>query len=910
MFITYKDSPVSGYTAISKYNATKGGGLYAMPSGGGYYNGPCGEQCKWSAGEPGPDYRTTAYVTNIKSEGPCQWSRSDSCSVGGHCAVATGAGTAATLSWPFITHVTAKTETKLTCVDGLASTQGSSETPYTKTAKLACTTSENSSGSNFKLFGSVPSHTVDCGSRTPINPISIYADGFMPIKEDSNKIANYCAYFNTDGACEQKTSCTGCFSVAWNDYDACGKAKKLEGALPAYAINADCPQYGMQGDLCEKVFILSDVGSFIQSQKDIGPFKKVSMLNLSTDKAVEFSINSGTSAPSIEETFSFENSLVTVSHLATVVKQNTISVAALNTGGLYTFTYDGEIFALTGSGTATLFHAETVKATQTRSYSSWEGPGANPCCLGSGCTYNEVGSTTTDTISAGKTYQYTHYESSLTALGEYFAPFPTSIVRTYAIAWPQFGYETMIGGSYTSADQSGEEFVCYSAYEKTTGGTTGCNCFDCIPGVDEVPIAQKGPPVSAECPQLNCGCTSTTVSTTAAGPDVDGMTNCPNTCYSQKYCRSIPPVLIETSDFDPKCGICCQTFVPLVEYSASELKNKIIRSTSCSIINQTKASFSYTHRTAVSTDYTKFYNNISYTLNTSEGIYFVSKGSISTATSFSLSQSKSGIASSDIMFGFDFFNYYWNPLGKTAQTGSDGSKKTFIALATGPATYLIGSPDGKTAKGNSSTSHDGDVHSYYISDPNQKNWNRASWPGHGVVEGKITTGTFSLSFSAGEFDNSYNGTAGFLRYAPKGGAKLTAVVPGGLNLISSKSSPAEPFKTNYSTAAFSTSFDSSFKGVWFVSVVDHSFVSTKSIHMSMGVTADHVQVCTGDCGHSDPVKNQVHLNYWFPGGITNTSEYFIKGEKSLLYMNNSMSYLWTNPASKKHWGTGHAGYCN
>jgi hypothetical protein len=273
-----------------------------------------------------------------------------------------------------------------------------------------------------------------------------------------------------------------------------------------------------------------------------------------------------------------------------------------------------------------------------------------------------------------------------------------------------------------------------------------------------------------------------------------------------------------------------------------------------------------------------------------------------TATSFSLKQSKSDITNSHVGFAFD--GAYYNPMGRTTQFGSDGAKKTFIALATGDAVYLVGSPDGKS-KGTSTASHDGDVHSYYISDPTAKIWNQASWPGHGVVNGKITTGTFSYSFNTGAFKNSYGGAGSIARFLP--GAKQTIVAHGGLNVISSKDNVSEKsFKTTYSTKAFSTSFDSSYKGAWIAKAVPYTYVATRSVAWNQGwvmpVETNHVLSinCSG-CNFPQP-GIPIPL-------IGDTAAYFIKGDKSLIYNKHAASYLWTHPAFKKKWGDGHGAEC-
>jgi hypothetical protein len=317
-----------------------------------------------------------------------------------------------------------------------------------------------------------------------------------------------------------------------------------------------------------------------------------------------------------------------------------------------------------------------------------------------------------------------------------------------------------------------------------------------------------------------------------------------------------------------------------------------------------KYDVAYTHLTCAQTLTTSIGGGFQVTLQKSEGLYFLdSKGSMQTATSFSLKQSKSDIAASHV--GFAFSGAYYNPMGKTTQFGSDGAKKTFIALATGDAVYLVGSPDGKS-KGSATASHDGDIHSYYISDPDAKSvWNQASWPGHGVVNGKITTGTFSFSFNTGAFANSYGGAGSIARFSP--GAKQTIVAHGGLNIISSKSDVSEKsFKTTYSTQAFSTSFDSSYKGAWIAKAIPYTYVATKSVGLdpnpNIGIETNHV--FSINCPGCD--FPQAGVPYPLIG---DTSAYFIKGAKSLIYLDNADTYLWTHPAFKKKWGDGHAGNC-
>ena len=404
-----------------------------------------------------------------------------------------------------------------------------------------------------------------------------------------------------------------------------------------------------------------------------------------------------------------------------------------------------------------------------------------------------------------------------------------------------------------------------------------------------MPATQAG---SSTCGGINCGCTSNSAADTTQ--------------------RQLKPGGVQTQCFDPCVSYnpgCPKRFFPEYDISVSQLQNQIQRNGQCAYVNKMSLDVAYTHFTRAQTLTTEIGGfpggAFQATLQKSEGLYFLdSKGSMQTATSFSLNQSKSDITNSHV--GFAFAGVYYNPMGRATQFGSDGAKKTFIALATGDAVYLVGSPDGKS-KGAATASHDGDVHSYYISDPDAKIWNQASWPGHGVVNGKITTGTFSFSLNTGAFANSYveNGNATRVLL----GAKQTIVAHGGLNLISSKGNVSENFKTTYSTKAFSTSFDSTFKGAWIAKAVPYTYVATKSVHYSPNNPYYYVQeetshVISINCPGCDFPQPAIPIPL-----IANTSTHFIKGDKSLLYNNNATSYLWTHPAFKKKWGDGHAGYC-
>jgi hypothetical protein len=229
----------------------------------------------------------------------------------------------------------------------------------------------------------------------------------------------------------------------------------------------------------------------------------------------------------------------------------------------------------------------------------------------------------------------------------------------------------------------------------------------------------------------------------------------------------------------------------LVDYLGQEemvLEKQGAATIRCAGVNRISYSVAYTHYTSIATNFTERENGGFYmTKIQNDGIYYLgTDGKKKTATSFSISQSKSEITNSDITFAFD--TNYFNPMGKTNQNGLDGAKKTFIAMATGPATYLSGSPDGKSAKNNQSISHNGDIHSYYVSDPGASGWNQATWPGHGVVRGNITTGTFKISMNDGAFKNTLKEFSSRAAFA---GGLLTVVADGGLNIISSKANTSE-----------------------------------------------------------------------------------------------------------------------
>ena len=881
MFVTYKNSKVAGYTKVAKSGLSQGGGWLTGPEGGGFYNGPCGEECLWNGGRSPQDKRSTIVVMNTISNGFCASSRSDSCNRGGYCAVGAGTGVGvANLETPYASYTSSANKLKVTCVDGLTSTQGNSENPYTKTAELACTTSTNS-GKDVPFLGALGTTTQDCFYQTPVNPVSLYAGG-----------PNFPAVLD------------GEIKVTVTFYDGCGKPETAGGTLPKYKTVDPCPIY-YEPD-CEYAYILSKAGSYIEIPKNIGPFLSVSAVALSTDKAVQFNIESGKESPKSGDTFSYNNNEVTLNGLEPKDgKSFTNTYIRFEEAGLKTTTYKfGDAGYTTGKSTITMFYSNEAKATVTAVAEQ----ALNPCCI-SGCPENPPTIQTTDTLVAGKSYIFTHCKMSTTAVGEYFAYQPTTITRKEHLAWGEFGYSTSAGSEYSSNYGEGQQFQCGSRVLVQTGGAIGAECYKCEGGMVPKDVLTDGPSENVDCANLGCGCTVAAAGkTTMHGPDTLGKTNCYDPCTTAtEECTSswtglgdpsIPEIANETFTVYG----CCDKFYPAYSESIKNVGNQIMRTGACAIVDKMSYDVSYTHLTIAQTAVTGIGGGFFATVQKSEGLYYLdSKGSVKTATSYSLKQSKSDIKDSHVYFAFN--GAYYNPMGKTTQFGSDGAEKTFIALATGDATYLVGSPDGKSKGNNSTVSHDGDVHSYYISVPTAKIWNQASWPGHGVVNGKITTGTFSFSFNSGAFANTYVGGGGGGRFSP--GAKQTIVADGGLVLISSKGNASEKsFKTTYSTAAFSTSFDSTFKGAWIAKAIPYTYASTRSVGLNpnAGIETNHVfsTNCLG-CNFPQPAT-PIPL-------IGDSTAYFIKGDKSLLYNNNATSYLWTHPAFKKKWGDGHGAEC-
>jgi hypothetical protein len=888
MFVTYKASKVDGYTNVVKSGQTNGGGWYDSPAGGGFYNGPCGEQCLWNGGKSPPDTRVTLVGDYTISNGYCASSRSDNCARQGYCALNAGTGAGvADIKAPYATYTSfAKLFAKLTCLDGLTSTQTESENPYTKTAEQACTTSKNS-GKDVGIAGALPTSTKDCYYVTPAGAISLYAGGpNFPAERD------------------------GEYKVTQTVYNGCGKAETYDDVIPKYKTKDPCPIY-YEPD-CESAYILSKPGSYIMGGKNVGPFSTTIVHALATNKAVEFSVVTGKESPKIDQTFSYSNKEVTLSNLKAKASTYTNSYIWIGESGASTSTYKVGAGGYEAGTAKTLFYSGEVKATAKGEVWETIGPGTNPCCNGSQCSTDEVSKATTDTLFAGSSFVFTHCVVSTTNVGAFLAYQPTTISRGDHLAWEQFSYSTEAGANYNSARQEAENFQCVSIELVATGGYRVDECYKCEGGMVPRDVLTAGPPENVTCGNLNCGCTSAAGgNTTKHGPGTLGKTNCYDPCViATEECTS-SWALTGHSSLDPMPDPitvygCCDKFEVAYSENKKNIDNQIMRKGACAIVNIMKYDVAYTHLTCAQT-LTTGIGNLGFhaTLQKSEGLYFLdSKGSIQTATSFSLKQSKSDIALSHVNFAFS--GAYYNPMGRTTQFGSDGAKKTFIALATGDAVYLVGSPDGKSKANSSTTSHDGDVHSYYISDPDAKSaWNQASWPGHGVVNGKITTGTFSFSFNTGAFANSYSGGGGVARFSL--GVKQTIVADGGLNIISSKGNVSEKsFKTTYSTNAFSTSFDSTFKGAWIAKAIPYTYVATKSVGYDpnpyLGIETNHV--ISINCPGCD--FPQAGVPYPLIG---DSSAYFIKGAKSLIYLDNADTYLWTHPAFKKKWGDGHGANC-
>jgi hypothetical protein len=916
MFATYKHSKASGYNKIQKGGQTNGGGWYWTPSGGGFRDDNCGAPCSFDQGEKSPDYRYTLKIDYTNSNGYCAFSYSDACARQGYCVLQTQNATGvAKLEAPYQSNtLSASLFAKQTCLDGFSSTEGNSENPYTKTAELACVTSINS-GKDIPGIGAFGTTTKDCVYLTPQNPLSLYADGpNFPAVLDSNATGSWCGGRDGDKKCIATETCSGCVIVVPTYYDNCGKADSPDGGpLFSWKTADPCPIYDYPD--CESAYILSKTGNYITTgSKNIDSFKTVTVYALSTDKAVEFSMTSGSASPEINQTFTYDNAEVKYTGLKGKESSYTNSYVWLGESGASTSTYKVGAGGYQGGGDpVTLFYSTEVKCTSEGIAYTETGPGANPCCLdldqGTSCSSEGVTEKTTDTVLAGSSFLFTHSKISTVAVGDYVAYQATSIERKDHLAWGEFGYSTSNGSSWNSNANSVDKYDCVSFSSPIVSMHLQAVCVTCAGGNVARAIAVKGPPLTNSC-AMNCGCTSTKGETTAPGPNIPGQTQCYDSGANCNECTQVFNDGREDGDPNFTYTDCCERGVPEYGWPVYRTENEQIeRQGDCAQVGQVSYEVSYNHVTRAQTLTTGIAfedGGFQVTLQKDEGLYFwdYSKKSMQTATSFSLKQSNSDIENSHATFAFD--GAYYNPMGRTTQFGSDGAKKTFIALATGDAVYLVGSPNGKS-KGTATASHDGDVHSYYISDPTAKIWNQASWPGHGVVNGKITTGTFSYSFNTGAFKNSYGAEGSLARFLA--GAKQTIVAHGGLNVISSKEKVSESFETTFSTKAFSTSFDSTFKGAWIAKAIPYTYIATKSVGWNtwnqgqvMPVETDHV--FSVNCSGCDFPQPGIPIPL-----IGDTATYFNKGDKSLIYNKNAASYLWTHPAFKKKWGDGHAGEC-
>jgi hypothetical protein len=462
MFVTYKNSEVTGYTKVEKSGATVGGGKYVSPQGGGYGYGPCGEECSFDTGYSAEDKRHTVIQDYTYSYGYCGSSQSYSCDRQGHCAVGTQGGTGASESFsPYNTYTfSASKFAKVTCVGGLTSKQTGSENPYTKTAELACTTSTNS-GKDVPFLGAFPSTTLDCFPPT-LSVFSLYAGGpNFPAVLDSGKTGSWCGGRDENEECIFTETCSGCVVVSFRYYGGCGKPYSPEGPLLTYKTVDPCPIY-YEPD-CESAYILSKPGNYITAgNKNIGSFLTASVYALSTDKAVEFSMSTGKESPEINQTFSYSNKEVKYTGLKGKESAYTNSYIRFGESDASTSTYKIGAGGYEGGGDPiTLFISGEVKATAEGQVWKITSPGSNPCCEGS-CESEEVSEATTDTLFAGTSFEFTHSVISTTQLGDYVAYQPTPIIRKDHIAWGEFGYSTSEGGDYNSNWQEVAEFGCAS----------------------------------------------------------------------------------------------------------------------------------------------------------------------------------------------------------------------------------------------------------------------------------------------------------------------------------------------------------------------------------------------------------------------------------------------------------------
>lgn len=897
------------YTQTQKYDG--GGGTGFTNNGGVFYAGCNNQQCQWLAIDQAspvpPPYQTSLGVTR----GPCFTSEAAQC-WGGECGVLNNSSKAENKADFAISSTTTATF-NVTCIDGLETTSGKTESFYNPTtAELVCRTSSNS-GVDVTLTGTFQEPAAgECNQHFNLAEEFLVMPGLsIPLKPKS-------VFFKT-------YSC-----------GAAGETWQAEIYVPASTICSEgslwLPHIG--DDKCELYGVITGTGKYANTKVD--GFKSVSWQGLSETLKIKPS-TAKTKFDAGQTSISFSNAEITFSDLSNNSKSmgRTVFYADYQNSVITSSSYNlKQVFDKRTSGTDTVMVASDDGIDESEITTSTLFTKNAPCDSTKTSVYEF-----TITKLAGLTSESTISFSTTTQIGDYYLYDFSTSARTYAVYAEAFNFssQSTIEGESSTSNESDAECIktfppnTYSYLETeesvVAGGpespypTTFPKVCPVI-GTYAIDLGNAAQPTQTNPDPLtfnaNCNvlCSAKSITCVVAQEPQVGLSNV--WCGSEvgtvqtgwENCGNVVFGFLTK----PKTITLSSTVVVETPVAPETVKQKVNGKTSCTQKIGSSYGQSVDYLMITETQTGVFHGKVFSSREWENGILYTTSGkqSLSFASTFSIMQKESFLTNKHVFFAFNDVTY--NPMAGRTTMFSDAGKTTYIALATGPDTR---------AKG-----HPGDIHSYMISDPAayKKTWEQASWPGYGVLRGQISTGTFKLSFVQGAATQKYAGLhSGYVGLANNPNdprkIKVTLAADGGLNLIRSKGNISDTgWVETFSTSAFTTSFDSSFKGAFFAKNVMFTNANTiiKTVNWAnncfdAGVPLAHcgAPACVPKLGEIGVLHapNLAGLLDSLGRRVDDQATYYERGDMSDVFLHNKVSYLWTNPVSSFRWGDGHGTTC-
>lgn len=787
-------------------------------------------------------------------------------------------------------NTTSSQKVKLTCVEGFSSQNNSTEKPYTKSATVFCATSTSKDGRDLSFFGGYQEEPkLSCVSHP--KKATIFPGLFaVPAKYTSVELTYTDPYgLNEEGFGDCNTPRT---LTSYASYYASSKVECSNGipnAWPMHLVNYQC----------ESFHCFTGGGKYINYSADISDFKSTSAALISSQT---LAINSGTTKIGSNDTYKYTNEEVTAMGLSKAEANGKATFLYLASDKVYS--YDFEVWTgqlKIGSDVITLFESNTAECTRIVEYNTNYDP----------CKGSYTPETTTVTDYAGITLSIKESFYSETNLGNFQALALSETIRTLELRYYDFDYSVAISDNYNDEKQNQEEITCMSHESRKVGYMDYPGVFPCSSFLEE-----GGDDDGA------CMCQDLIGNSTYEAPkwpqatqsNVEYYTECVNFgCGGQtSSCKSESSYSIFTSQGCQATYVsgCEEVKAPMVmgpagymmvakvqmysvEVDDVPIKQNWNNGSTCNVSMAMGYGQSITRRTYQNTESKAFGagNNVYAKAIYPFGILRTNDDSANPYiwnTTFSISDKDKVIESSHIIQAFHPINN-----GLAYSPPASGIRLT----EAGKTTFMIFS----------STSTD--KNSYLVSSSSSKGvWEKASWSGFGVFRGPFKSGTFDVAFS-GNKSNTQAFLGNSFVYSP--GQKQTCVCNGGLNIISSRAESSGKLSTTYRTQAFSTSFDSTYKGAFIVRHIPFTTCRTSpdykhngfAIPESIRLLEFFEEETSCDACEIDNIAT--HRVVPQLATITDTSTYFIQGDTSKLYINNSISYFWTSPEKRKAYGTGH-----